>query len=139
MTTSRASVELQAPPEDVSAFLAEPHNLADWWPGIATVAPDRRGFARGARWQVRSRAASLFRRAAAEDTLLVTAAEPRRFAFELARAKVTADLRLEPAGPGRTSVELRVEEPFSFGFRRGRRARDALARLHDLVQTGAHV
>jgi hypothetical protein len=133
---SHASVELLAPAEDVSAFLAEPYNLADWWPGIATVEPDRRGFARGARWEVRTRGASLFRGPAAEDTLLVTAAEPGRFAFELVRAKVKADLRVEPAGPGRTAAELRVEEPFSFGFRRGRRAKDALARLHDLVQTG---
>ena len=29
-------------------FLAEPHHLADWWPGIVGVEPDRRGFATGA-------------------------------------------------------------------------------------------
>ena len=136
---TRASVELLASADDVSAFLAEPHNLSDWWPGIATIEPDRRGYAQGARWRVRTSEASLFRRAQAEDTLLVTAAEPKRFAFELVRAKVKADLRLEPAGPSRTAAELRVEERFSFGFRRGWRAREALARLYDLVQTGAHV
>jgi hypothetical protein len=139
MPTSRASLEFLAPFEDVWAFVSEPYNLADWWPGITTIEPDRRGFAEGARWKVRSSAASLFRREAAEDTLLVTAAEPRCFAFELVRGKLKADLRLDPAGPARTRADLRVEEPFSFGFRRGRRAKDALARLYDLLQTGATI
>lgn len=137
---SHASVELLASSEEVAAFLAEPHNLADWWPGLGAVEPDQRGFAEGARWKVRTRQASLFRRAEAEDTLLVTAAAPEtRFAFELVRAKVKVDLRLAPAGLGRTSADLRVEGPLSLGFRRGRRAKDALGRLYDLVQTGATV
>ena len=140
MATMRASRELLAPPEDVWGFLSELRHLADWWPGVAAVELDRRGVAAGARWKVRSRGATLFRRRHAEDTLVVTAATPMaRFAFELARARVKADLLLQPAGPGRTSAELRVEEPFSFGFRRGRRAADALARLHDLVQAAADV
>jgi uncharacterized protein YndB with AHSA1/START domain len=36
-----AKRELLAPPQDVWAFLVEPHNLSDWWPGIAAVHPDR--------------------------------------------------------------------------------------------------
>ncbi len=47
-----ASRELLAPRDDVWEFLAEPHHLADWWPGITGVGPDRRGFAAGARWDV---------------------------------------------------------------------------------------
>src|SRR4051812_50038265 len=47
-----ASRELLAPPEDVWGFLAEPNHLADWWPGIHAVRPDRRGLAPGARWQL---------------------------------------------------------------------------------------
>ena len=43
---------LLAPLDDVWDFLAEPYNLADWWPGIAGVEPDRRGLAAGARWKV---------------------------------------------------------------------------------------
>ena len=53
MPRVEAARRLLAPREDVWAFLAEPHNLADWWPGIAAVEPDRRGLAAGARWQIR--------------------------------------------------------------------------------------
>ena len=37
---------------DVWAFVTEPYNLPDWWPGVASVKPDRRGLAAGARWKV---------------------------------------------------------------------------------------
>jgi uncharacterized protein YndB with AHSA1/START domain len=138
MPTSTASIELIAPVNDVWSYLAEPYHFADWWPGIGTVEPDRRGFATGARWSVRSSEPSLFRRAEAEDTLLVTAVEPTtRFAFELVRAKTRAELVLAPADASRTRAELGIEEPFTLGFSRGRRAQDALDRLYDLVQTGA--
>ena len=38
-----ASRDLLAPREDVWGFIAEPYHLADWWPGISGVQPDRRG------------------------------------------------------------------------------------------------
>ncbi len=137
MATVRASRELRAPPEDVWRFLAEPRHLADWWPGVAAVEPDRRGVAAGGRWRVRSRGATLFRRAHAEDTLLVTAAAPAScFAFELVRAKMCAELTLEPATPGRTRAELVVVGPLLLGFSRGLPT-TALERLHDLCQTAA--
>ena len=44
-----AKRELLAPIHDVWGFLADPHHLPDWWPGIAGVEPDRRGLGRGAR------------------------------------------------------------------------------------------
>ena len=47
-----ASRELLASRDDVWRFFAAPNHLADWWPGIVGVEPDRRGFAAGARWQV---------------------------------------------------------------------------------------
>ena len=138
MPVSQASVELLAPVGDVWRYLSEPYHLADWWPGVGTVEPDRRGLAHGARWSVRTSEASLFHRAEAEDTLLVTTVEPEsRFAFELVRAKIRAELTLAPAAGDRTRAELRVHERFSLGFSRGRRAKDALDRLYDLVQTGA--
>jgi uncharacterized protein YndB with AHSA1/START domain len=138
MPVSRASVELLAPVEDVWSYLSEPYHLADWWPGIGMVEPDRRGLASGARWGVRTNEPSLFRRAEAHDTLLVKTVEPRaRFAFELVRAKTSAELALTPVDGSRTRVELRIEEPFTLGFARGRRAQDALDRLFDLIQTGA--
>ncbi|HEY4620056.1 MAG TPA: SRPBCC family protein [Gaiellaceae bacterium] len=137
MPTSRATRELLASPTEVWRFLAEPRHLADWWPGLAAVEPDRRGVAAGARWRVRSRKATLFRRPAAEDTLLVTAAVPEtRLAFEFVQTKVKADLALAAAGPGRTRAELTVTGPLLLGLSRGL-ANDALARLHDLCQTAA--
>jgi len=140
MAASTASTVLLASLEDVWSYLAEPYNLADWWPGVAAVEPDRRGFARGARWRVRTSEASLLRRANDDDTLLVTDVEPvSRFAFELVRARTRVMLDLSPAEGNRTQAELRIEEPFSFGFSRGRRAREALTRLHDLLQTGGTV
>ena len=47
-----AQTELIATRRDVWALLAEPQHLADWWPAYATIRPDRRGLAEGARWQV---------------------------------------------------------------------------------------
>jgi uncharacterized protein YndB with AHSA1/START domain len=137
MPRSRAELELAAPPGDVWRFLAEPRHLADWWPNLAAVEPDRRGVAAGARWRVRSREPTLFRRAYAEDTLLVTAVElERRFAFELVHARLRAELALAPAGEGRTRAVLEVSGPLLLGFSRSL-AKDALARLGSLCQTAA--
>ncbi len=139
MPTVRASRELLASPEDVWGYLAEPYHLSDWWPGLATVEPDRRGFAAGARWRIRSNAPTLFRRADAEDTLLVRAAEPiSLFAFELVKAKLEVELALEQSGPAVTTAELSVSGPLLFGFSRSL-PKDALDRLHDLLQTGAQI
>ncbi len=139
MATARASRELLAAPEDVWSYLAEPYHLSDWWPGIDAVEPDRRGFAAGARWRVRSNEPTLFRRAQAEDTLLVRAADPMSlFAFELVTAKLKIELALEQAGTALTSAELTVSGPFLLGFSKSL-PKDALARLHDLLQTGARI
>ena len=137
MPTRRAAVELVASPPDVWAFLGEPRHLADWWPNLASVEPDHRGVVAGARWRVRSRGSTLVRRAEAEDTLLVLAAEPeRRLAFELVRARLSVELVLAPAAGGRTRAELAVVGPFLAGFSRTL-PRDALRRLHALVQNAA--
>jgi uncharacterized protein YndB with AHSA1/START domain len=130
--------ELLAPREDVWAFLAEPHHLADWWPGIAAVHVDRRGFARGARWSVsRAPRPSLLRRPGTSETLLVTIVEPlSRFGFELVDARVTAELTLQMRPDRRTLAELAVEGPFLIGPRR-LLAQNALKRLYDLCQTAA--
>jgi uncharacterized protein YndB with AHSA1/START domain len=134
---ARASRELLALPEDVWQFLAEPRHLADWWPGIAAVEPDRRGLAVGARWRVRRNQASLLHKAQAEDTLVVVAAQlARRFAFELVQAKLRAELTLAPAGGRRTQTELEVHGPLLLAFSRSL-PKTALARLHDLCQTAA--
>ena len=140
MPARTAVIELLAPPDDVWAYVSEPYHFPDWWPGVATVEPDRRGFATGARWAVRLRDASLFRRPHAEDVLVVHAAEPQtRFAFELVRAKVRGELSLSPAGSSATRAALRVDEPLRISFTRGQLPKEALARLYDRVQTGAAV
>jgi len=138
MPTYRASRELLASPSDVWRFVAEPRHLADWWPGVAGVEPDRRGLAAGARWRVRSAEATYFRRAGSEDTLVVMAVDPeRRFAFELVQAKVRVELTLVPGAQRHTEVDLTVRAPW-FGVSK-RLPGHALDRLHDLCQTAAEL
>jgi uncharacterized protein YndB with AHSA1/START domain len=133
-----ASRELLAPREDVWAFLAEPRHLADWWPGIAAVEPDRRGLAAGARWQIRgSNRASFFRSPNPTGMLLVlAAAPPERLVFQLTGERMEAELRLEASAPDRTIATLTVDGPWLIGLGRSFPHR-ALNRLHALVQTAA--
>ena len=135
---SAASRELLAPRADVWAFLAEPYHLPDWWPGLGGVQPDRRGLAPGARWQIQAPARpGLIRRPGAGGTLLVLAVEPeRRVAFQLVNERVEAELMLEDAASGRTTVTLTVDAPLLSGVNR-RMAVRALSRLYALCQTSA--
>ena len=127
--------------EDVWGFLAEPYHLADWWPGIAGVQPDRRGLAPGARWQVQtgpmpSFGLALLRRPGAAGALLVTEVERgRRVAFHLSGEHLDAELELESEAPDRTRVTLLVGGPF--GALSRSLPHRALQNLYDLVQTGA--
>jgi len=135
MATGRAERELLASVADVWAFLAEPHHLADWWPGIAAVEPDRRGASAGARWRVRASEPGWFRKEDAE-TLVVLAADPgERFSFELVGRKLRAELVLEPARDRHTSATLTVSQPWPASPKR--LAKDAVSRLYDLCQTAA--
>jgi uncharacterized protein YndB with AHSA1/START domain len=133
-----AKRELLAPPEDVWALLSEPHNLADWWPGIAAVHPDRRGMARGARWRLtRSGQPSLFRRPGSREGLVVTDVRDRaRLAFQLPEDRLDVEVTLEPHAHDRTVAEVVVRGPVLWGSRR-LVARKALGRIYDLCQTSA--
>jgi hypothetical protein len=139
---------LLAPPEDVWAFLAEPYHLADWWPGIGGVEPDRRGLAPGARWRIRASdvlpaapvlpliGPALLRRPGASGTLLVTDVLPgRRLAFQLVEERIEAEIELDAIEHDRTRVGLVVDA--SWTVMRRSFPRLALARLYDLVQTSA--
>ena len=97
---------LLAPLDDVWAFLAEPYNLADWWPGISGVEPDRRGLAPGARWKVIGPSTpSLFRKPQMTGALVVLAVEPmQRIAFQLTGDRIEADLTLRAVGAKETEV-----------------------------------
>ena len=139
---------LLAPPEDVWAFLAEPYHLADWWPGIGGVEPDRRGLAAGARWRIRASdvlpsapvlpliGPALLRRPGASGTLLVTDVLPgRRLAFQLVEERIEAEIELDAIEHDRTRVGLVVDA--SWTVMRRSFPRLALAHLYDLVQTSA--
>lgn len=138
MPRVEAARQLLAPREDVWAFLAEPRHLADWWPGIAAVEPDRRGLAAGARWQIRgTNRPSFFRSPNPTGMLLVlAAARPERFAFQLTGERIEAELRLEASAPDRTLATLTVSGPWLIGLGRSFPNR-ALNRLYGLVQTAA--
>jgi hypothetical protein len=133
-----ASRELLAARPDVWAFVAEPYHFADWWPGIAAVRPDRRGFAEGARWEVHTaNRPTLFRRATSSGMLLVRAVRvPELFAWTLTGDHIDAELRLEAPSADRTLAVLELEAPWLFGFSRALPQR-ALTRLHALCQTAA--
>jgi uncharacterized protein YndB with AHSA1/START domain len=133
-----AARELLAPREDVWAFLAEPRHLADWWPGVAAVEPDRRGLAAGARWQIRgTNRPSLFRSPNPTGILhVLAAAPPERLVFQLTGERMDAELELEASAADRTIVTLRVSGPWLIGLGRSFPQR-ALNRLYGLVQTAA--
>jgi hypothetical protein len=116
----------------VWSFLAEPYHLADWWPGIVGVEPDRRGFAPDARWKVRVRNRNLFTgRLERETLLLVRAVEPyERWAWHVLSARLDVELRLQAVGADRTLVTCTTSG-------RRRLPEQALQRLYDLVQTAA--
>lgn len=128
MTT--AILELLAPRADVWAFLAEPYHLADWWPGITGVEPDRRGLAPGARWKVHARKQNLFTGSRTVETmLLVRHVEPyERWSFHVLALKLDAEVRLHATGERRTEVTVVVSKG---------NANLAVKRLYDLVQTAA--
>jgi uncharacterized protein YndB with AHSA1/START domain len=136
-----AQSELVATRPDVWALLVEPEHLADWWPGYASVRPDRRGLAEGARWQVvRGGSIGLLRRPESEGTVVLTAVDPeRRLAWHDVQQRFTAELRLEPAAEGLTRATLTIEAPGTRAILEGLRPlpRQALARLHALCQTAA--
>jgi uncharacterized protein YndB with AHSA1/START domain len=137
---AEAEQELLAARADVWDFIAEPRHLADWWPGISAVEPDRRGLAPGARWRVRGSARpGLLRRSRAPGLLLVQRVdEPRLVAWQLTAERLDAELRLDETAVDRTLATLAVSGPWLVGVR-GSLPRTALRRLHALCQTAAQL
>ena len=138
MPTYHATRELLASRSDVWAFLSEPFNLADWWPGISGLEPDRRGFAPGARWHiVGDNSPSFLRKPNMSGTLIVMAVEQyERFAFHLSGERLDVELTLSEPEPNRTLARLTIGGPFLVGLKRSMPER-ALTRLYGLVQTAA--
>jgi len=137
-----ASRELLAPRGDVWDFLAEPSNLADWWPGVHAVRPDRRGLAPGARWQlVAGRqtggvVSAFLRGPEAAGTITVLDVRPGELLRLLfADDRIEAELSLEAAPEGHTRATLAIDGPW---LRVNRSLpRRALSRLYALCQTAA--
>jgi uncharacterized protein YndB with AHSA1/START domain len=135
-----ASRELLASRGDVWSFVSEPRHFADWWPGLAAVRPDRRGFAEGSRWELHTaNRPTLFRRATTSGMLLVRAVQPpERFAWTLTGDHIDAELHLEAHGDDRTVARLELDAPWLVGLSRAL-PRRALTRLHALCQTAAEL
>jgi uncharacterized protein YndB with AHSA1/START domain len=135
-----ASGELAAPSADVWALLAEPHHLSDWWPGYATIRPDRRGLAPGARWQVtRSESPGLLRRPGGSGLIVLSDVDSgRTLAWRDVEQGFAAEIRIEPED-GATKAVVSLEAPWwrirVEGLRRA--PQQALSRLHALCQTAA--
>jgi uncharacterized protein YndB with AHSA1/START domain len=135
-----AARELLAARADVWAFLAEPHHLPDWWPGMHGVEPDRRGFSTGARWVVRGldRRPLLGGREPKQPmTLVIGALEPyERWAWHLTGdLPLDVEIRLAATDDDRTQVEIAVEASRLANPKK--LAHTAVDRLYDLVQTAA--
>ena len=138
---AEATRELDASRADVWAFLAEPYHLSDWWPGITSVRPDRRGLAPGARWEVIGPSQpTLFRKAYASGMLVVRDVEPYlRASWYLTSEKLTVEIALEALDESHTRARVAVEgawRPEAWGRPRAL-PREALERLHALCQTAA--
>ena len=138
MPRAVATRELQASREDVWSFLVEPGHLADWWPGVGAVEPDRRGLAAGARWTLRGGSGpTLLRKPYSETLLLVREVLP----FELirwytTRDRLEAEISIRATSETTTEATLAVSSEWYVPFRRSL-PKTALSRLHDLCQTAA--
>jgi uncharacterized protein YndB with AHSA1/START domain len=138
---AEAERDLEASRADVWAFLSEPYHLSDWWPSVSSVRPDRRGLAPGARWEVVGPSQpTLFHKAYSSGLALVRVVEPyERVVWYLTAERLTMEIRLTTIDENRTHVRVSVEGPWrpeAFGRPRAL-PRQALARLHALVQTAA--
>jgi uncharacterized protein YndB with AHSA1/START domain len=142
MTRVVATRELLAPRDDVWRFLAEPHHLADWWPGVRGVRPDRRGLAPGARWRLTSgpqtagMLGAYLRRPDAAGTVVVVEVRTNELVRLLfVDERIEAELELAAAPESHTRATLVVDGPW---LRVNRNLpRRALSRLYDLCQTAA--
>jgi hypothetical protein len=139
-----AARELLAPREEVWRFLAEPHHLSDWWPGVHGVHPDRRGLAPGARWRLASGPQSaglmgaFLRSPEAAGTLVVLDVRTNELVRLLfVDERIEAEIVLDAARESRTRATLAIEGPW---LRVNRSLpRRALNRLYNLCQTAAEL
>lgn len=138
---AEAEREVLASREELWRYLAEPYHFSDWWPTVAVVRPDRRGFAEGARWEVVGPSTpTLLRKAGASGLAIVRSIEPyERVVWFLTGDRLAVEVRLRVSAPDRTVVTVAVEgrwRPEAFGRPRAL-PHAAVHRLYELVQTTA--
>lgn len=133
------TVEIERPPDEVYAFLADPENLPRWQSEVSAVRRESDTRFTETRTVLGKRV---------ESTLEVTAAEPgREFSIRTEAGPVAFAVRhlLEPAGEGRTLLRVTGESEdagrlFKVGGRllgkvaRGR-MEDDFARLKELLES----
>ncbi|MEX0674387.1 MAG: SRPBCC family protein [Gaiellaceae bacterium] len=138
--TYEHELEIERPPADVYAFLADPENLPRWQSEVLEVRRES---------ETRFREVRTFIGRRIESTLEVTAAEPgREFSLRSSSGPVRFSVRhlLEPAGEGRTLLRVLGEAEgagglFKLGGRLLRRAaerrfQEDFARLKDILEAG---
>jgi uncharacterized protein YndB with AHSA1/START domain len=137
-----ASRELLAPREDVWKFIAEPHRLADWWPGVLGVQPDRKGLTPGARWLLNAGPETgglmgtfIRRPQTAQNLVVMDVRTGERARFLFANDGVEAEITLEAAPESHTRVTIVLDGPWSRVSRS--LPHKALSRLYALCQTAA--
>src|SRR5207249_3020617 len=114
-----ATHRIDAPRELVWAIVADPERFGEWWPGVASVEPGRRGLVPGARWRIEgeSRGRYLRRPLPAGELLVLEVRIAERVAFQLTGDRIDVELVLRD-DEGSTTVELVVEAPPLIGMRR---------------------
>jgi uncharacterized protein YndB with AHSA1/START domain len=114
-----ATRRIDAPRERVWAVVADPARFSDWWPGVASVDPGRRGLVPGARWRIEGerRGRYLRRPLPVGELLVLEVRATERVAFQLTGDRVDVELALRDDETG-TTAELVVEAPPLIGMRR---------------------
>ena len=114
-----ATRRIDAPRELVWAVVADPERFGDWWPGVASVEPGRRGLVPGARWRIEgeSRGRYLRRPLPAGELLVLAVRIAERVAFQLTGDRIDVELVLRDDDGG-TAAELVLDSPPLIGMRR---------------------
>jgi uncharacterized protein YndB with AHSA1/START domain len=114
-----ATRTIAAPRELVWAVVADPGRFGEWWPGVASVEPGRRGLVPGARWRIEGehRGRLLRRPLPAGDLLVLEVRALERVAFQLTGDRIDVELVLRD-DDGDTIVDLEIESPPLIGMGR---------------------
>jgi uncharacterized protein YndB with AHSA1/START domain len=130
---------LPATVDEVWAVLAEPDRFAEWWPGVESVDPGRRGLVPGGMWRLDGGTPnpSFRRRKQMGGSLLVVEAVPQsRVVFQLMDERIWVELDLEPDEDGQAAATLAVEAQRFSGVGRAFPS-EVLAKLAALVRPAA--